>query len=350
MNRLSQHILSVLRLYDSVGLPGIGVYKISYIGASIDRENFCFLPPHYKVDFTPEEDNADGRLLESYQRKERISRRDARALLKADLEEFKAYLREGGNPITRELNSFCHYLPVLKLRHEEVEPQPEVEANFMEANPKPELFEEESQRLNEEFLPPVEEGKPHRGFQRNPEYYYLPIHKRLAKLAACFLLVVIVGIAAIMPIQPYGKSASTASILPIGMQEKNDVESDAQGETTVTEELKGEKPSPASERQAKAESAEEPIPGALSLETSPRTSTGKEETNKYYAIVAAFKSQKETEKFINSQKGDLSRFDTIKNGSFYLISAASSNDREDLQKNMPLIRADYPDSWIYTLK
>lgn len=337
MKRLSRHILSLLRHYDTIALPGVGFFHKRYISAEINRENSTFLPPHYDITFTETrkaEEGSDGdleiltednRLLDSYIRKERVSPEEAWNLLSSDLAEFKTYISFGADPVFDVLRQLNPPLPVLHLKGLPMTvPQETTEAS----NVGPE----------EKRIP----------IYRNPDYYYIPIHKKVAKIAACFLLVVIVGLAALIPIGSLGTSKSTASILPISVTEETDQPplqpSVSESYTETPEESK------LPEEEFALDDEETPIPGAGSLPSSPSVKADSKEQDKYYAVVAAFKTEKEATNFIDSHKGDKSRFDIIKNSKFYLISASSAAERGELEARMPLIRADYPDVWIFALK
>lgn len=332
MKRLTQHIISLLRLYDKVELPGVGVYTVSYVPARLDREKALIFPPHLGVEFEmwndTDEENlrsrqsfaVKGSLLDSYIRKEKCTNEEASLMMENDLEEFRNYLAFGGNPLAcgiSELNPALAPLMIPSTHTSAVADKVNLESH------------NETLQTDDSLTPKVH--------YRNPDYYYIPIHKKIAKIAACFLLVVIVGIAAMLPLGPSVNTPSTASILPISVKEESLKEKlKSEGHSVVEDTVSHDKEMKAEVVEAFSDSAVE------------KTDTMKQAS--FYAIVAAFKTENEAHKFIDSNKGDKSRFDIIKNRKYYLISASSSTDREELEVNMPLIRAHFPDAWIFALK
>lgn len=332
MRRLSQHILSLLRLYDNVSLPGVGVFSVDYVAAAVDREKGLFIPPHHNVSFTEYKVNsgeiesgigefeilsADNRLLDSYIRKERVSPEEAWEILASDLAEFKSYIAFGGSPVLEEFKFFDAPYPALRVTS---------------------LKDAVDLKETDGTLPEVKEyGKDF----RNPDYYYIPIHKKVAKFAACLLLVVAVGLAAVIPFRPSGNPAATASIVPIAISgEPGDSVATTESSDLAEENLMAVTP----------ELNNDTIPGASSLETAPFVHQDVKTVDNYYAVIAAFKSEKEANKFIDAQKGDKARFNIIKNPKYYLVSATSAPDKASLEVNMPLIRSSFPDAWIFALK
>lgn len=343
MKRLTKHIVSLLRLYDTVELPGIGFYNIDCLPASFDAAKGVFRAPRYEVRFDKDTDAAGSLLLESYIRKEGLGADRAREILESDLTEFRNYLDFGGNPVMEGLNAVETLLPDLALFEasvsaDSVEKAGEKPRTVME--PVEPALPEEPTTITEE----LEEPAQRQGKVFNPDYYYIPIHKKLANIAASLLLVVIVGLAAVIPTGQSVVSKSAASIVPISV--KDEPVSMEPKDTPVSNPAITEN----QESGDTAETEEEKLAGATSLPTSPFIDE-KENDNvtRYYAVVAAFKSEKEANKFIDANEGNRQKFDIIKNRSFYMISVASSTQKEEFEANLPLIRSDYPDAWIYTM-
>ena len=372
MKRLSRHIIYLLRLYDSVVLPGEGVFGVSYVASAIDRDKGLIYPPHFEIVFSHDPAASDGKLLESYIRREKVGKDEAKALLMEDTLDFRKMRSEDLlDFFMDELKSLNPHYPVLKV---------ETLRTAAEISQQQDSFETEETPLAELpdvaeslALPPeeeegteleLEEGSyPLEGAEeaceaveaveapalrpqswKDPNYYYIPIHKKVANIAAAFLLVVVVGIAALLPIGKSAHNCSTAAITPISVADEDSADY-ASG--TSVQEIE-DAPLIEEEEEIVEETEEEPIPGALSLPSSPFV--GANESDRYFAIVAAFKTLGEAEKYIDSHKGDVSRFKIIKNSKFYLISAAAAPEKEELLGNMPLIRSDYPDVWVYTIK
>lgn len=378
MKRLSTHILSLLRLYDSVALPGVGFFSLRYLPAYIDRELSSFIPPRFLLLFTRDSEAESPLLAKSYMRKEGISSKAARKLVELDIEKFLEALKESGevslpgigvfsenegnirfkqdfclNPPLPPVSLYPSYEEELEEEQDsnlaenleeasettvpELNPVEETETEVEEPAVEPVLQEPEievpvmEEPVMEEPVRVQPEVREH--FRHaNPDYYYLPIHKKLAKVAACIMLVIIVGLATFLPIGRPQSAPSTAAITPISSVDPTPVEPQEPEEIIFEE-----------------DSVEEVIPGATSLETKPYLTVGQDTIARYHTVVAAFKSEKEAEKFIDSHDGNKSRFNVLKKGTFYLITVSSSNDMADLETGMPLVRSDYPDAWILSL-
>lgn len=333
MKRLTQHILSLLRLYDTVALPGLGFFRLTYIPARLDMENSLFLPSRFDLDFDPSSEANDGLLVSSYIRKEQIGRAEARGMMESDLANLCAtleirgaadfpgigtlFLREGDMEFHPHL-AFNLELPAISVAKEQ-----EVES----PSPQEEISEIDNPTSFDDETPTEVEVKIPEGYRyHNPEYFYIPVHKRLAKLAACFLLVVIVGVAAFIPVGTHQKPAapkSAAAIVPF---------------TAVEEPLS----LPAADSVDSTKEVGAILPAS---DTTRVVYPGDEVANRYYAIVAAFKTRKEVDKFLaGNTKG---RFEVVDNGRFHLISASSASEKDQLDSQMPLIRVEYPDAWIH---
>lgn len=475
MERLSRHILSLLRLYDSVALPGIGFFNIEYISARYDADEGIFYPPFYSLSFKITYVAEDNLLLHSYERKENISKEEAWALMKGDIDNFLDLLEEDEEVALSGIGTFVYQddeidffpsfslnisLPTIKVprgdvfvneqgtdtqeiesdrqKQEEVAPQdkiddepenipePSIETPLVETNApieeKTEIIEvasnlpesksvetvngEEEEKKTEEAdssiiydvsadaersnaeqsaveQPASEQAETERlvaeqpaaelqeektqdrkkrkykipkgYYYHKPEYFYFPIHRAFAKICACVLLVVIVGLVAIWPLGSNVNSSGTASILPISGSDK------AAKEDTVSiskddfsqyvPKDREEQPRSASNKRPLLATNEdgEVIPGANSLPTAPYLQSD-DNLSKYYAVVAAMKTEQELDKFMSTHKGELQKFKIIRNNKTSLVTVASSDDRQNLENQLPLIRTDYPNVWIFTMK
>ena len=325
MNRLALHIISLLRLYDSVALPGFGVLTMKYVPARLDSESYLFLPPFFDLRFFRGDTSFDSLLIDSYIRKEECSPLEAEEMLTADLTNLSATLDIRGKATLHGLGTFFIE-----------DGKPEFIASLCLNPPLPTLatVEEDSQETEEkeettqmtvaletaEALETEIEKAPSPYF-RHPDYYYIPIHKKLAKIAACLLLVVLVGLAAIIPVNAPKNPPATASILPISVNEQ-------QRADTL---------------------AAEPVAPVESTDTVAEEVTPKKLEGTYHAIVAAFKTHKEVERFIADHPKEAKYLQVIDNRNFHLISVSADTDRSELEARMPMIRTSYPDAWIYTL-
>lgn len=467
MERLSRHILSLLRLYDTVALPGIGFFNIEYVSARYDADEGIFYPPFYSLSFKITYVAEDNLLLHSYERKENISKEEAWALMKGDIDNFLDLLEEDEEVALSGIGTFVYQddeidffpsfslnisLPTIKVPRGDmfvneqpavdtpepsVEPPVVVEAKSPEEEIKEstgvasslteaelgatvESVDEDNKKEESEpsitynasadgeqviieqqvadqsdadqpvsdqpvLVPPVsnqptseKEGTeqatvdqpeektnerkkrkykiPKGYYYHKPEYFYFPIHRTFAKICACVLLVVIVGLVALWPLGSNVNSSGTASILPIKESVKAAQEDtvskskDDFSQYVPKEEKEGEPRSASNKRPLLATNEDgEVIPGANSLPTSPYLQSD-DNLSKYYAVVAAVKTEQEMDKFMSNHKGELQKFKIIRNNKTSLITVASSDDRQNLENQLPLIRTDYPNVWIFTMK
>ena len=357
MNRLAFHILSLLRLYDSVALPGLGVFVIHYSPARISEDQARFLPPHFALSFNPESNTFDSLLLDSYIRKENFSPAQARAELEADMSALTEALKAHGSVSllgigTLSLSSssisnlsfssafaLASPLPAIGLKplvapvEEEIDQEP--------VQPEATRGEEDSRKPREVVRVEIPENYHY----RNPAYYYIPIHKQVAKIAACLLLVFIVALAVVLPVGQIQNNSSTASISPIRVC---DTSSAPKAAVAPLDTLTPIAPDSCA---ADTVCATEAVPDTVNNEGSNvRTLPSLHKEKAYYAIVGAFKSEKEVERFLAENHKDRNALEVVKSRSYYMVAVASAADKAELENNMPLIHTSYPDAWIYAAK
>lgn len=407
MERLTKHLLSLLRRHDKVALPGIGYFKIEQISARYDCESSQFFPPYYSLAFEITYITEDSLLLESYERKGRTGKEEVWKLMKRDLDHFLDTLEADEEVVLPGLGTFIYKedeidfhpsfslnvsLPTIEVQPfaeavraiaeeeseeekrmaeemqlvpaSETETQPAAEREIQQI-PEAALENVESTIENEKAeLPEASEQEntereaedgPYRipeGYHyHKPEYLYIPIRKTIAKIAASLILVVIVGLTAILPHSSCNNPSSTASILPIEVREqKGRSEASDTAKAAPADTVKEEKAEQTYKRPLLATTDEgEVVPGANSLSTTPYL---QDDTplKKYYAVVAALRTNKEVERFVEANKEEIHKYKIIRNKKISLVTVSSANDRQELENQMPLIRAEYPKAWIFTLK
>lgn len=337
MERLALHILSLLRLYGSVQVPGFGVLFLKSFPAVFSAESGEFLPPSSQLLFRPSTRVSEEQLLASYARKLRLRQADVLPLLEEDLTRLMAAVNMEGEATLPGLGTFCCHdgrtffsslytpksvLPVLNLMPAAEETVPEIQ-------------------LEDEMPESLEMKETHQPDPRyryhDPRYFYIPIHKTMAKIVASLLLVLVVGAVALMPLGSSTKPSSTASIAPIAVSE-----SIAKSEPdTITS-----KAAPAPEQKTVTTVKADSLSGER-LKVEPLSFKETDGEAKYYAVVAAFKSQKQVDKFIASHPHDKNAFKVVSNSSYNLITVSSTKTQEEMNERLPLIKSQYPDVWVY---
>ena len=350
MKRLTKHIISLLRHYDSVALPEIGFYSLKYVPASFDKHKITFIPPRFEVRFTYKDSAKGEHLLDSYSRKERIDRVKAHELLQSDISEFKNYLSFGGNPVLPDFDCLNLNFPysTSQMAFESLGTGWEARSSDDNATSVP-------QRSIDVFATSAFEAEKSEtadcnaslsgSLHRDVNYYYIPIHKKLVKIAACLLLVVAVALSVFIPIPPSAGSKSAASIVPITV-----VENHHKNEVTSSETDRLDRIAPISDLRLEQKVANSTPEYETTISAKETIEQEAEKPDTYHAVVGAFKTEKEVDSFLaaNKDKGD--GYTVIKNKNFYLISATASTDKTAFENSLSVIRQQHPDVWVFTAK
>ena len=305
MKRLSRHIEYLLHAHDVLALPGVGTFHVHHLPAVFEKSTGRFIPPYAEIGFDNSVANEDGHLLNSYQRQLQISYEVASETLEKDLADLMDKIRQGGaelegigtlNPSAdnesinflpfgnRESRAQMEGLPVISIKKSE--------ENVVEGD---------------------HDGKDTRKF--DPRYYYIRIHKKVARLAASFLLVALVGVFAFLPYDSSKKPTTTASIVPV--------------ETEIIETVS--KPEIAQPKPADAEPMDI------------------REGKKHYLIVGAFRSREEAKKFEERITDDKYELELLKDSKHYYLSAGGSDVKQELVDRMrdEEFRTAFSQSWIW---
>lgn len=350
MKRLSLHILSLLRLYGSAALPGFGYLSFKQFPASLSEDGTEFLPPYSQLVFRPSNSVEEEKLVQSYSRKERISMEEAVSMVEQDLDKLLTSLNEHGKAELPNLGTFINtdggidfvseypqspVLPVLRIKNADELELEELLQEFATDDEEFDLIQFLEEDLKEEAPVAVPSENLH---YHDPRYFYIPIHKTMAKIAASFLLVLAVGIVAFIPFGSHTKSSSTASIAPISVSEKVAARKAAN--------KKIEKKTLADAQKERLAKAKKDSVENAPLKVDP-LSFNDNEDNKYYAVVGAFKVQKQVDRFVESHPADKKAFKIIKKGSYYLITVSTATSQEEMDERLPLIRTEYPNVWVH---
>lgn len=333
MQRLSSHILSLLRHYNSVAVPGIGVFSREFVSANFDRETLLFIPPHDKYNFSVE-GSQDDLLIDSYRRKYGLTEEEAENLLMEDLLGLSKKIENEGEVKMPGIGSLIAEDSILTFIQEY--PFGNVFPVISMGVPEGKDIEEtcSDDCAAEEEVANVEYRIPEGYHYHRPEYFYLPLHKGITKVAASFLLVVVVALVALFPVNQPQTPPSTASISPVRLTEKQI----------------GEKPLADAGVKVQDAVSQEKVK-ALEVANQKDIQESKPAIeDRYYAVVAAFKSMQQVESFIGAAKEGKGRFSVVPNGSYNLVTIASSPSREELQNRMSEIRSEYSEAWIYEKK
>lgn len=330
MKRLSQHILFLLRQNDTVALPGFGFFSFQHKASVFDKEEMKFLPPHTEIAFYPGIPEDDSLLVESYMRNCLLTESEALEMLEADLDTLQKTLFEEGEAKLKgigtissidgilyfdseyEGNGILPSIPLLSADNglKKAEKRETCSAAFNQVNVIPENY-----------------------CYHNPRNYYFAINKKVANFAATFLLVIAVAVCTLVPVGQPQSSPSTAFISPVKVY--NETSADNNNEMATLEVAIN-------------------LP-ETSMEVSrqiPETEANAEvmASEKYYAVVAVFKNEKQVEDYINGLSDDNNEFEVIRKGKNKYITVASDTNKASLTDKLSEIRKKYPDAWVYAEK
>lgn len=324
LTELSLHIEYLLRNHDCLIVPGFGAFMATRRSAS-----YCdgkLMPPCVDYCFNRELRSDDGLLANSFARRRGVSFEEGKIMLSECVEALKRELQANRETTfgrigslslkdedTLEFHPFRSALassealglPVLSLAAEESE----------KAIEKEEVAVEDASEIPSPEAEPSLDLEERRALRRD-KYWYIPVNKMFARIAACVLVVVAVGL----------------QIWYLGGREQ---QPNQYASVVPAEAIRKE----ASRSPQKTIAAPEAA--------SPTVSAEAEEEGKYFLIVGTFATEAEAQQFIASK--DDSSLKAIKRGKRVRVSAASSDNREALLSLMreERFKAEHPDSWIW---
>lgn len=316
MDPIALHLETLLRYHDCVIMPGIGALIASSQPARFDRESARFIAPQRTICFNAAVRNDDGLLASSYCRRLKVSYQEGRSIMLRELASLSASLEADGEvtlgmigTLTRDAEGHIEFRPrvcpdkasaaiglddisiadLMPAATETSTDAAEVTANENEAPISPRRF--------------------------NPDYYYIPVHKGFAKVAAAVMLFVLVAVGILLPTESTDQPVK-ASLLPVK-------------EISLH---------PLDDKDNRAETA---IPSA---EADSVTATA---ADAYQLIVASFRNDTEARKFIAACPGHALHLEKTK--SMWLVSAAESSNKESLLAKSAdtSFKAVFPQSWVW---
>lgn len=320
MDRLTLHIEYLLLRHDCVVVPGCGAFINVYHRALENPETGVMSPMTCEIRFNPALSHDDGMLATSFARRARVSFAEGREMVRTSISNLRDALAMDGEVTIGRLGK-------LRMDAEQnisFEPMttPERAAaalGFGEARTRI------SQPAVEETVQVAKIDNPvkstHRHFDtvRN---YYIPVNKMFARMAASFLIVAVLALAAIIP---FGRDLheDQASVIPV---------------KAITQAVsKVATPEPV------ARPVQEPAVSDKAVPVQPSAS------DRWHIIVGAFHTQKDADLFIsmNSDKGY--RLTALRSRNLYRISAFSSQDKAPLVRELKstALRTAFPEAWIF---
>lgn len=305
MQQLLLHIEYLTRHHDCVILPGVGAFISKEHSARFNESAASYSAPYRSVSFNVAITNNDGLIASSIARREGIPYDEAALKLSEATERLRAVLNEDSEV---ELPGVGR----LELR--------EGRLTFMPADARRQMAQlgfteavaggiEPSEEIAETPVQP----------QRNPDYWYIPIHKQTARIAATLLIVFAVALGVILPLTDamYAPAMDKASVMPV-------------------------------ERIEKAVKKIEPTRG----EETKNVKTESSPDYRHYLIVGTFHTQKEAETYVNQHKERGHDLQIVAGRSVMRVSAAASNDEKELRERLsnPEFKREFKEAWVWTKK
>lgn len=332
MDRLTLHIEYLLLRHDCVVVPGCGAFINVYHSALEDVEGRVMNPMTCEVRFNPALSHDDGMLATSYARRERVSFAEGREMVRASISNLRDSLALDGEVTIGRLGQLRMDSEQNISFHPITTPERAAAAlgfSAVRTGIKAPAALQTVQEIRHEDVAKSPAPVRHFDTSRN---YYIPINKMFARMAASFLVVLAVALAAILP---FGRNLNEdqASVIPV--KAITQAVTNAATPETPSETVAVPEPAPASEPASSVPNT----PSAV-LATVPTA---------WHIIVGAFYNQKDADTFIRMNSDKEYTLTTLVSGNLYMISACSATDKNPLLKELksPTLRQSFPEAWIF---
>ena len=293
LSRLNLHIEYLVRHHDCVIVPGVGALMRSYSPARLSDDGINLMPAHYDYCFNALIKVNDGLLANSYARREKVSYAEATALREKDVADLNAALATDGNVTLGRLGTL--ELPT------------DGPLTFSPAESPERWFKTLmlADAPGEQTEVSVAEEKP----LNRKKYYYIPVNKSMARIAAMVAIMLTLGINF------------------LNREEQPDINNVITEYASVV-----------------------PLPTVKASATDILSNEADEEVSaeKHHLVVGTFKSIEEAQLFISKRSSDSLKM--ILSPTLTRVSLADADTREKL---LPVLRTkkvkrDYPGAWIWS--
>lgn len=299
------HIEYLLHYHGCVIVPGLGAFLSVRKSAEIDKAAGLIKSPYREICFNAAIINNDGMIANSIARRNGVSFEKGERAVENAVEELLYSLKTVGEVqigsigrLEREADGCISFVP-RQIKRDTV--------SIARVN-----FENESADIAASKS--VE--------RKNPDYWYIPIHKKAAGIAASVTALVAVGMLMLMlmlkPVSP-AIDVDRASVVSAEIKPavKNNL-ADTHGEDSLSIE----------ESLSENESSDAPD---------------------CYLIVGTFRTEREAGEFIRQQEGKARNLEIVAGGKLYRVSAASANSETELREIMrgTDFREAFKEAWIW---
>lgn len=279
-------------------VPGLGAFLSVRKSAEIDRDAGLIKCPYREICFNAAIVNNDGMIANSIARRDGVSFEKGESIVEKAVEELSHVLKTSGEV---QIGSIGR-----------LERRSDGRVAFI---PRP--IRRDSVRIArvraQESYDVVAEQSAER---KSPDYWYIPIHKKAAGIAASVTALVAVSmVMLLLMLKPSAPAIDMdkASVVP------SEIASGVAGKLMDT---------PAQESAPEIKPVEDP---------------------EFYLIVGTFRSEKEAEVFVRQQEGKGQDLEIVAGGKLFRVSAASANSENELREKMKGagFRQVFREAWIW---
>lgn len=326
METLSTHISYLLRRHDCVIVPGLGAFIATRRPAVIRLDSGMVTPPFREITFNRAVCNDDGLIANSYARKMGLAFEEGRLLMSKDVAALRRNLNVSGKvslgrlgTITLSDEGSISFSPFYSM--ETHMRAMGLEKIMLDRHTPAKAMEKE---VPTEMLPSISKENCHDNVtpDNSDRYYRLSIPKRFARIAVSFLLVAVISL--------------SLFILPDNRPAREDRASVVNMERMI--------PAVKTAVVKAASSAQAAVKTELAVPAEEPTSS-----DRYYLIVATFRTETEAEKYITAYSSPENALRTIKSGKMVRVYSASSDSMNELREelNSESFKKKYREGWIW---
>lgn len=338
MYNLALHIEYLLLRHDCVVVPGVGAFINIRHSAFYDKTRKSWMPMTREIRFNSALRHDDGLLASSYARKNRLPFQEGRDLLRNDIDQLTQLLHEDGEVtlghlgVLQKSEDTLQYIPLYspaqsasmlgyhEVHESKADAQLKIESLVTEVQP-------ETTSESQSGLSIIGEKENIKRFNTDRNYY-IPVNKVFARVAACLVIVVLAGVAMLLPADDRQK-IDRASVLPI--ERIMTVSTDSGDKQTLK--------TPSSHQ----------VDDVKVRPASPVEEMNKEGSLRYHAIVATFNTSEEADKFIaaNTASGyELYKIVTPTKTRVSAAGCATSSEAYQIISS-PEFHKQFSQSWVW---
>lgn len=325
MYNLALHIEYLLLRHDCVTVPGFGAFINVRNDSKFDENEQLISPSASEITFNSSLTFDDGLLASSFARKYCVAFERGREILLKEISTLK-------NALQSDREVTIGKLGILSVDEKNlISFKPRCSANRLmeeigyfsvplkKVTVSADNIRDIEEVKSEDGMTPIEsksiEGK-------DDKYYHFRIHKRLLKVVASLLVIIVATLSIMIPEGNFiNQKVDKASVLPLidttrkKSQPTHELTADPKNDST--------------------ESAEEVIQNSTD--------------DLYFLIVATFRTKDEADLYITLHKNDGFDYEAVQSRKLCRVSVASSTSKEDLQslKKTENFRNKYPDAWVW---